>query len=218
MNPMARINVIFHTVSGNTFRLAEALAEGIAEVARCDASLLRIEEPMAAAPITMPGIEERHHEFSHIKYATIQDLVDCDGLAIGTPIYWGNMSYATKYFLDSAARLYAVPSPDKPAVVPDFARKPATVFTGGGSGLVHDPAILGVWTTLGVFGMSIVTPGFGAPHISDPSRFDGGSPLGAQVYSRRPGPHPSEVEIDIARAQGRYLAEVTRAWVERDKD
>ena len=216
---MARINIIFHTVSGNTFKMAEAIAEGVSEIARCEAQLLRIPEPNGGGPIQMSGLEERHHEFSHVKLATVQDLVDCDGLAIGTSVYWGNMSYETKYFLESAASLWAMPSPDEPVkTVPPFGRKPATVFTGAGSGLVCDPAILGVWTVLGVFGMSIVTLGISTPHMSDPARFDGGSPLGAQTFSRRPGPHPTEVELEIGRAQGKYLAEVTRAWAERSTD
>lgn len=215
---MAHINIIFHTVSGNTFRLAEAIALGVSDVSRCEAQLLRIEEPHAAQSVTMPGLEERHHEFSNVKTATVQDLVDCDGLALGTPVYWGGMSYATKYFLESAASLWSMPSPDQPVTAPKLERKPATVFTGAGSGNVCDPAVLNVWTVLGVFGMTIVTLGLSAPHISDPTRIDGGSPLGAESYSRRPGPHPTEIELEIARAQGHYLAEVTRAWAERAMD
>jgi hypothetical protein len=46
--------------------------------------------------------------------ATVHDLADCDGLAIGTPVYWGGMSYATKVFLDSAAKLWDLTAPDKP--------------------------------------------------------------------------------------------------------
>ena len=53
---MASVNVIFHSVSGHTFRLAEAIAEGVAEVPRCQAKLLLIGEPNGAKPITMPGL------------------------------------------------------------------------------------------------------------------------------------------------------------------
>ena len=148
----------------------------------------------------MPGLEARHHDCSHVPQANINDLVDCDGLA-RTAVYWGNMSYATKYFLDSAAKLWALPSTDKPVRAPKLAGKPATVFTGGGSGLVNDPAILGLWTVFSPFGMSIVTIGNGVPEISDPARVDGGSPLGAGTFSRRPGQHPSKVEMAIARRQ-----------------
>lgn len=215
---MPRVNIIFHSVSGHTFKLAEEIGAGVASIDGCEFKLLRIPEPGGAEPITMPGLEKRHYDYSHVPVATIHDLADCDGLAIGTPVYWGGMSYATKHFLDSAAKLWDLTSPDKPVqTAPDLAGKPATVFTGGGSGLTHDPAILSVWTALGCFGMSIVTIGIGVPEVSEPTRVDGGSPLGAQTYSRRPGKHPSEIEIAIGRKQGRALGELTRVWSERSK-
>ena len=215
---MPRINVIFHSVSGHTYRSAEALAEGVREIDRCKAHLLRIPEPPSTEPIMMPGLQKRYHEFSHIPEARPEDLADCDGLAIGSPVYWGSMSYAVKLYLDRAAALWDLSSPDKPVQsAPDLAGEPATIFTAGGSGLAHDPAILGLWTALGFFGMTIVTLGIAVPEISEPARIDGGSPLGAQTFSRRPGPHPSASEIAIARTQGRRLAEVTRAWAERSR-
>jgi NAD(P)H dehydrogenase (quinone) len=208
------VNIFFHSVTGHTYRLAEALAEGVREHSGCQVRLLRIPEP-TGQPITMAGIEKGQHDFSHMPEAKVEDLVACDGLAIGTAVYWGNMSYATKHFLDSAAKLWHFPPGGKTVVAPRLAGKPATVFTGGGSGLGHDPAILGLWTVLGAFGMTIVTVGIGVPEISDAARLDGGSPLGAGTFSRRPGKHPSDMENAIARAQGRILGEATRAWANR---
>ena len=91
---MLLVNIIFHSVTGNTFKLAEALGEGVREISDCQARLLRIAEPAGLEPITMPGLEARHHDCSHVPQANINDLVDCDGLA-RTAVYWGNMSYAT---------------------------------------------------------------------------------------------------------------------------
>jgi NAD(P)H dehydrogenase (quinone) len=213
---MTRVHILFHSVSGHTYRLAEALGEGVRGVSGLEARLLRIPELPGLAPVTMSGIDRRAHDFAHVPEAKIEDLVDCDGLALGSAVYWGNMSYATKHFLDSAARLWGFTSPDKPVQSAHaLARKPATVFTGGGSGLAHDPAILGMWTVLGFFGMTLVTIGLGVAEISDPSRRGGGSPLGAGTFSRRTGQRPSLAELAIARAQGRALAEVTRAWANR---
>ena len=215
---MPKINVIFHSVSGGTYRIAEEIAKGVEDIDTCTATLLRVPEPGGAEPITMPGLRVVHHQFEHVPEAKIQDLEDCDGLALGTPVYWGGMSYAMKHYLDSAAVLWDLGSPDKPVQsAPNLAGKPATAFTGGGSGLTHDPAILDLWTVFGVFGMTICSLGLAAPHISDPTRADGGSPLGAQVFSRRPGPHPSDIELAIAKKQGQILGELTRAWANRPK-
>ena len=198
---MPKVNIIFHSVSGGTFRLAEEIGAGVEEIPTCKANLLRIPEPGGAEPVTMPGLRKINHQFSHVPEATVQDLADCDGLAIGAPNYWGSMSYATKHYLDSAATLWDLGSPDRPVQsAPNFAGKPVTAFSGGGSGLVSDPPILGLWTAFGCFGMTIVTIGIAAPGVSDPARVDGGSPLGAQVFSRRPGLHPSDAECAIARA------------------
>jgi hypothetical protein len=78
-------------------------------------------------------------------------------------------------------------------------------------------AIPVVLTAMFIFAFGIVTLGIAVPEISDPSRIDGGSPLGAQVFSRRPGRHPSDIETPLARKQGRALAELTRAWNERQR-
>lgn len=49
---MARVNIIFHSVSGHTYRLAEALGTGVVQVETCKFKLLRIPEPGGADPIT----------------------------------------------------------------------------------------------------------------------------------------------------------------------
>ena len=34
-------------------------------------------------------------------YATLQDLENCDGLALGSPTHFGNMAAPLKYFIDN---------------------------------------------------------------------------------------------------------------------
>ncbi|MGI9522701.1 MAG: hypothetical protein ACR2PG_13735 [Hyphomicrobiaceae bacterium] len=41
---MAKVNVIFHSVSGHTYRMAEELGAGVGEVETCEFNLLRIPE------------------------------------------------------------------------------------------------------------------------------------------------------------------------------
>ncbi len=216
---MTNINVIFHSVAGHTAKLAEAIAEGVASLEGCQAVLKQIPELPGTGPVTMPAIGERKADFARLPVATTEDLLDCDGFALGTAVYWGNMSYATKYFLDTAASLYRLAAPDQPAQAdPRMFGKPVAVFTGGGNGLANEPAILGVWTALSFFGVTIVTVGARLPEVTDPKRHGGGNTLGAGTFSRTPGERPSEDERAIARAQGRALAETARAWKERRRD
>ena len=216
---MTRINVLFHSVTGHTFKLAEAIAEGVENLAGCEAVLKQIPELPGTGPVTMAALGDRKADFAELPEANTDDLLECDGFALGTAVYWGNMSYATKYFLDTTTNLYRLTAPDQPAQPnPGMFGKPVTVFTGGGNGLASEPAILSVWTALSFFGVTIVTLGPRLPEVTDPRRHGGGNTLGAGTFSRTPGTRPSEEERAIARVQGRALAEAARAWKERRRD
>ncbi len=215
---MTRIHVIFHSVTGHTAKLAEAIAEGVESLSGCAAVLKQIPELPGAGPVIMPALGERKAEFAELPVAQAEDLVACDGVALGTAVYWGNMSYATKYFLDTA-NLYRLAGPNEAAKPePKLFGKPFTVFTGGGNGLASEPAILSVWTALSFYGVSIVTLGPRLPEVTDPKRHGGGNTLGAGTFSRTPGERPSDDERAIASVQGRALAEAARAWKERRRD
>jgi NAD(P)H dehydrogenase (quinone) len=216
---MTRINVIFHSVTGSTARLAQAIAEGVESLDGCTAALKQIPELPGQGPVTMANLPAHKEDFAALPVATTDDMLDCDGFAFGTAVYWGNMSYAAKYFLDGTANLYQLTAPDQPATPnPGMFGKPATVFTGGGNGLANEPAILSIYMALSFFGVTLVTMGPRLPEVTDPKRHGGGNTLGAGTFSRVPGERPSEDERAIARAQGRALAETARAWKERRRD
>lgn len=73
---MAKILVVYHSKTGNTERMANAVAEGAIR------------------------IENTRLTFKKAFDATLEDLLDCDGLAIGTPENFGYMSGALKDFFD----------------------------------------------------------------------------------------------------------------------
>ncbi len=215
---MTRINVIFHSVTGHTAKLANAIAEGVESLDGCTAALKRIPELPGQGPVTMANLPARQEAFAELPVAGTDDMLDCDGFAFGTAVYWGNMSYAAKYFLDTA-NLYTLAAPDQPAQPnPALFGKPVTVFTGGGNGLANEPAILSIYMALSFFGVTLVTVGPRLPEVTDPKRHGGGNTLGAGTFSRTPGTRPSEDERAIARVQGRALAETARAWKERRRD
>jgi multimeric flavodoxin WrbA len=73
---MADILIIFHSQTGNTERLARAVARGVDEAANGRAILKRAAE------------------------ATAQDLKDCRAIVICSPEYFGYMAGAVKDFFD----------------------------------------------------------------------------------------------------------------------
>jgi multimeric flavodoxin WrbA len=73
---MAKILVVYHSLSGNTKAMAEAVADGARAVAGVEVSV-------------KTGLE-----------ATVEDLLDCDGLAVGSPDYFSYMAGGLKDFFD----------------------------------------------------------------------------------------------------------------------
>jgi NAD(P)H dehydrogenase (quinone) len=71
-----RVLVVYHSETGNTAALAEAVAEGARSV--------------AGAEVTLKTVDE----------ATNADLEACDALLMGSPTYWGSMSTPLKQFID----------------------------------------------------------------------------------------------------------------------
>ncbi len=96
---MAKILIVYHSQTGNTERMAKAVAEGAA------------------------GIEGAQVVLKRAGEATLQDLLDCQGLAVGTPENFGTMSGMIKDFFD---RTYY------PAQGKVF-RKPYVVFISAGN-------------------------------------------------------------------------------------
>lgn len=73
---MPRILIVYHTLSGNTEKAAEYVAEGAREVSGVEVDLRLAGD------------------------AGIDDLLSCDGIAIGTPDYFSYMAGMVKDFLD----------------------------------------------------------------------------------------------------------------------
>ncbi len=73
---MARILIVYHSQTGNTMKMAEAVAEGARAV---------------------EGVEVILKEAAE---ATLEDLLTTDGLALGTPENFGYMSGMLKDFFD----------------------------------------------------------------------------------------------------------------------
>lgn len=95
---MAKILIVYHSLSGNTKKMAESVAEGARGVSETEVTI-------------KTGLE-----------ATIDDLLTCDAIALGSPDYFSYMAGGLKDFFD---RTY-YPSQDK------VAGKPAAVFASAG--------------------------------------------------------------------------------------
>lgn len=194
-----RIQVVFYSMYGHLYRLAEAVAQGVREVPGAEAVLYQVPELVPDAVLESSGAKAARAAFAHVPVATPDQLADCDGLLFGTPTRFGNMTAQMRNFLDQTGGLWM-----KGALI----GKPAGVFTSTASqhGGV-EMTIAGFHTTLLHHGMVIVGTPYSEPLLSAIDEVSGGTPYGASTITGLDGSRmPSERELTIARFQGRHFA------------
>ncbi len=194
MNPTnPTILVLYYSRHGATRKLAELIAQGIESVAGCDARLRTV-------PAVSPVSEAVEGDIPQAgaPYVEKQDLVDCAGLALGSPTRFGNMAASMKYFWDGTASEWLSGT---------LAGKPAVVFTSTGS--LHggqESTLLSMMIPLLHHGMLIMGLPYTHPELRTTS--SGGSPYGATHWSGIEGNKPiTDDEKRLAVALGRRLAD-----------
>ena len=193
--------VLFYSTYGHIYKMAEAIAEGVREVEGAEVVLRRVPETLSQEILEKQGAIEAQKAFAHILEATVEELAEYDAIIIGTPTRYGRMIGQLSQFLDGTGSLWA-----KGALV----GKVGSVFTS--TGTQHggqEATILSTQVNLLHHGMVLA----GLPYtFAGQSRLDeitGGSPYGASTIAGTDGSRqPSDNELDGARFQGRYVAEI----------
>jgi len=190
---MIEILVLYYSRYGATAELARRIARGIEEVPDCQARLRTvpaISTVCEAVADTIPA--------EGPPYASLDDLRDCAGLALGSPTRFGNMAAPLKYFIDSTSSLWLSGT---------LAGKPAAVFTSTSS--LHggqESTLLSMMLPLLHHGMLLM----GLPYSEAAllTTTSGGTPYGpshtAGTDSKRP---LTEAEKTLCRALGKRLAQ-----------
>lgn len=156
--------ILFYSPGGTTAEMANIIARGVEEVAGVQARLRTVPAVSPVSEQTTASIPE-HGPL----YATLDDLVECDGLILGCPTHFGNMPAAMKHFIDGTSALW---------MGGKLAGKPAAVFSASSS--MHggqESTLLTMMLPLLHHGMLIV----GLPYTETElfKTRTGGSPYGA---------------------------------------
>ena len=100
------VQVIFYSMYGHIYKLAEAVAAGVNEVAGAKATLLQVPELMPAEALEASGAGKARQAFSHIPVATPAQMTEADAIIFGTPTRFGNMCAQMRNFLDQTGKLW----------------------------------------------------------------------------------------------------------------
>ena len=111
------ILIVYHSRLGSVQKMARLIARGVESVSGCDA-VLRCVPEVAADPQKLELAAQGD------PWVDIAELSACDGLIMGSPTRFGNMSASMKHFLDSTSSLW---------MSGELVGKPAAVFTSSSS-------------------------------------------------------------------------------------
>jgi NAD(P)H dehydrogenase (quinone) len=186
------ILVLYYSRGGRTAALARHAAWGV-ESAGAIARIRTVPPVAATTTASDPPIPN-----DGPPYAELADLVEADGLLLGSPTRFGNMAAPLKHFLDSTSELWLAGT---------LADRPAGVFTATSS--AHggqESTLLSMTLPLLHHGMLIV----GVPY-TEAALFDtrtGGSPYGATHLATAWNTALSKEEITVAHALGARVARI----------
>ena len=197
-----KIAIVFYSLYGHIYQMAEAVKEGASQVSGAAVSLYRAPETLPEEVLGKMGALEAQKKIAHIPVCKVEDLAAADAIIFGTPTRFGNMCGQMRQFLDATGGLWARGG---------LVGKVGSVFTS--SATQHggqESTILSFHTTLLHHGMIIV----GLPYsFAGQTRIDemtGGSPYGASTIAGGQGERmPSDNELAAARYQGKHVAEIT---------
>jgi len=93
--------ILFYSAGGSVRNIAHAIADG-AESKGITVKIRTVPKVSAVTEKTEPEIPTKDEI-----YCTKEDLINCSGLAMGSPTRFGSMASSLKYFLDTTGDLWA---------------------------------------------------------------------------------------------------------------
>jgi NAD(P)H dehydrogenase (quinone) len=193
---MLEILVLYYSRYGATAAMAQQIARGVGEIEDVQARVRTVPPVSTVCEATQDSIPD-----TGAPYASLDDLRECAGLALGSPTRFGNMAAPLKYFLDSTSGVW---------LSAELAGKPAAVFTSTSS--LHG----GQETTLLTMMLPLLHHGMlmlGIPYSeTDLLHTDaGGTPYGASHLAGSDSDKPlTAAEERLCRALGKRLAQTAR--------
>jgi NAD(P)H dehydrogenase (quinone) len=183
--------ILFYSTSGSTKKLAHAIADG-AEEFGMNVKIRTVPRVSSNIEKTEPSVPVEYEI-----YCTKEDLVECSGLAIGSPTRFGSMASSLKYFLDSTGDIWATNQ---------LVDKPGLAFTSTGS--MHggqEITLYNLITFMLHHGMIIQGTPYSFNELNDTK--SGGTPYGpSHVESFNSSSELTPHEYQIAKKSGSRLA------------
>lgn len=198
-----RVKIVFYSMYGHIYKMAQAVAEGAREVEGVEVQLLQVPELVPDAALERTGGKAARAAFADVPVAKPEDLVDAHALIFGTPTRFGNMAAQMRNFFDQTGGLWA-----KGALIGKVGSVFASTATQHGG---QEATLLSTHITLLHHGLVVVGVPYSEARQTTIAEITGGSPYGATTITGGDGSRqPSENELAIARFQGKHVAGIAK--------
>ncbi|MBW1765890.1 MAG: NAD(P)H:quinone oxidoreductase [Deltaproteobacteria bacterium] len=195
--------VVYYSMYGHIYKLAQAVAEGVRSVDGANAELRRVPETLPDQVLEKMGAIEAQNQQGHIPICTVDELSSADAIIFGTPTRFGNMCGQMRQFLDATGKLWA--SGDLTGKVGSVIASSNTQHGG------QESTILSFHITLLHHGMVIVGLPYAFQGQMTMDEISGCSPYGASTIAGADGSRsPSDNELAGARFQGEHVAKIAK--------
>ncbi|KAL9238696.1 hypothetical protein vseg_013085 [Gypsophila vaccaria] len=195
-----KVYIVYYSVHGHVETMAREVHRGANSVDGVEASLWLIPETLPESVLAKMNAPPKPSDVSVIK---AEQLVDADGFLFGFPSRFGMMPAQFLAFFASADTIWASQS---------LAGKPAGIFwsTGYYGGGQENSAFTAI-PQLSHHGMLYVPLGYCfGDKMFEMGEVKGGSSYGAGTFAGDGTRQPTELELELAFHQGKYVAEITK--------
>jgi NAD(P)H dehydrogenase (quinone) len=197
-----KILVVYYTMYGHVYKLAQAVAEGAESVPGTEVMVRRVED----LPFNQRKLQESQHAREtlelqkNIPIVTLEDMRTADGFLFGTPTRFGNMTSQMKALFDQLVEFW---------LQGIFEGKPAGIFTS--TATTHGGQETTGFTMMAPLlhlGMLIVGVPYSTPGMLH-TEGRGGTPYAAStVAGSRNELNPAHEDLEIAKALGARVAKI----------
>lgn len=193
-----KVAVIFYSSTGNTHKMAEAVAEG-ARAAGAEVRMKPVAELAPEAAIAgNPAWKAYYEANKNLEKATLADLEWADAIILGSPTRFGNVASQLKQYVDTTGGLWFQGKLTNKVT--------AGFVTAGNAHGGHESTLLALYHTFYHWGTLVVAPGY-----TDQAVYAaGGNPYGASATGTEKG--VSAEELAAAKHMGNRVATVSK-WV-----
>ena len=194
---MAKILVLYYSMYGHVASMAEAVAEG-ARGADASVTVNRVAELIPPDQFEKSGGQTN----PAVPEASPQELDQYDAIILGCPTRYGRMASQMAQFWDQTGGLWA-----KGALTGKVGSAFTSTATQHGG---QETTLMAMHTMLFHHGLVLVGLPYSATGQMTLDEITGGSPYGATTIAGGKGQRkPSANELELARFQGRHVAEIT---------